>query len=183
MHSSENDPETQGRIAEAIALVSHSIDSVRRLVLDLGPAVFEDLGFLPALRSYISQFSSRTKIKVDFQEGFVPKDIPSTHQVALYRLMQGALSNVFKHSKAKGVQVSLGSMNGSVLIMVIEDDGVGFDTSAKLSRKSFGLTAMRERVEVLGGKIHIQSKRAAPGRRTHGTRIEVDIPLPDGSLP
>jgi len=172
----------EGRIAEAIALVSHAIDSVRRLVLDLGPAVFEDLGFVPAVRSYISQFSARSKISVTLQEGYVPAEVPSSHQVALYRLLQGALSNVLKHARAKNVKVSLGSMKDSVLIMVIEDDGVGFDTTARPGRRSFGLTAMRERVEVLGGKIHLQSRPASPAAKVHGTRIEIDLPLPGGQV-
>jgi signal transduction histidine kinase len=182
----ELDPEArdtdqlQFRITEAIALVSHAIDAVRRLILDLGPAVFEDLGFLPAVRSYISQFSSHTKIQVTLQEGHLPEDIPSTHQVALYRLLQGSLSNVLKHASAKKVKVSLGSMKESMLIMVIEDDGVGFDVLARPKHHSFGLTAMRERIEVLGGKIHLQSKPATMAAKNHGTRIEVDLPLPGG---
>src|SRR4029077_17802232 len=97
----------QSRIAEAIALVSHAIDSVRRLVFDRGPAVFEDLGFVPAVRPYISQFSARSKIKVTLKEGYLPAEVPSSHQVALYRLLQGALSNVLKHAQAKNVKVSL----------------------------------------------------------------------------
>jgi len=170
----------QNRITEAIALVSHAIDSVRRLVFDLGPAVLEHLGFLPAVKSYISQFSSRTKINVRLREGYLPVDIPSSHQVAIYRLLQGALSNVLKHAAAKNVNISLGSMKGIVLIMVIEDDGVGFDTASRSRRHSFGLTAMRERVEVLGGKMHLQSKPATPMAKVHGTRIEIDLPLPGG---
>jgi signal transduction histidine kinase len=172
--------EIQPRIAEAIALVSHTIDSVRRLVLDLGPAVFEDLGFVPAVRSYINRFSARSKIKVTLKEGYLPAEVPASHQVALYRLLQGALSNVLKHARAKNVKVSLGSMKDSVLIMVIEDDGVGFDATARPGGRSFGLTAMRERVEVLGGRIHLQSKTASSVAKVHGTRIEVDLPLPGG---
>jgi signal transduction histidine kinase len=168
----------QPRLREAISLVSHAIDSVRRLVLDLGPAVFDELGFLPAVRSYAQQFSSRTKINVSLGEGYMPAEIPMSHQVALYRLLQGALSNVLKHASAKNVKVSLGSMKGSVLIMVIEDDGVGFALGTKERRSSFGLTAMRERAEVLGGRIHIQSTPASAHGKNHGTRIEVDLPLP-----
>jgi signal transduction histidine kinase len=173
-------PEIQPRLNEAITLVSHAIDSVRRLVLDLGPAVFDELGFLPAVKSYANQFSARTRIKVTVQEGYVPDNVPQTHQVALYRLMQGALSNVLKHASAKNVKVSLGSMKDSVLIMVIEDDGIGFDTDVKPGPRSFGLTAMRERVEVLGGRFHVESKRASALSQKHGTRIEVDLPLPGG---
>ncbi len=147
-------------------------------MLDLGPAVFDELGFLPAVKSYAAQFSSRTKINVTVQEGYLPDNLPLTHQIALYRLLQGALSNVLKHAHANNVRISLGSMKDSVLIMVVEDDGVGFDPAVRRGRRSFGLTAMRERVQVLGGRIHIESRRAeAPGAK-HGTRIEVDLPLP-----
>lgn len=179
-----NKREFQGirpRLNEAISLVSHAIDSVRRLVLDLGPAVFDDLGFLPAVRTYTSQFSARTKIAVTLREGYLPENIPMSHQIALYRLLQGALSNVLKHAGAKTVKVSLGCMKDSVLILVIQDDGVGFDTAMRPGNRSFGLTAMRERVEVLGGRIHIQSATAASMSKTHGTRIEVDLPLPGGT--
>jgi len=176
-----NKKEFQGirpRLKEAIALVSHAIDSVRRLVLDLGPAVFDDLGFLPAVRTYTSQFSARTKISVQLREGYLPENIPMSHQVALYRLLQGALSNVLKHASAHSVKVSLKCMKDSVLILVIQDDGVGFDTTAILGKGSFGLTAMRERVEVLGGRIHIQSMPAGAMSKIRGTRIEIDLPLP-----
>ena len=168
------------RLNEAIGLVSHAIDSVRRLVLDLGPAVFDELGFLPAVRTYTSQFSARTKIAVTLREGYLPENIPMSHQVALYRLLQGALSNVLKHASAKTVKVSLGCMKDSVLILVIQDDGLGFDTTGKPGNKSFGLTAMRERVEVLGGRIHIHSMPAGSMSKIRGTRIEVDLPLSDG---
>src|SRR5579862_3196298 len=149
------------RLNDAIGLVSHAIDSVRRLILDLGPAVFDELGFMPAIKSYAAQFSSRTRIDVTVQEGYLPENVPLTHQIALYRLLQGALSNVLKHSQARNVRISIGSMKDSVLIMVVEDDGVGFDTGARPNRRSVGLTAMRERVEVLGGRIYVESRRAS----------------------
>ena len=177
-NNNKDSQSTRPRLKEAIALVSHSIDAVRRLVLDLGPAVFDDLGFLPAVRTYTSQFSARTRIAVTLREGYLPDNIPMSHQIALYRLLQGALSNVLKHASAKSVKVSLGCMKDSVLILVIQDDGVGFDTTSRPGSHSFGMTAMRERVEVLGGRIHIQSSPPGSMSKLHGTRIEVDIPLP-----
>jgi protein-histidine pros-kinase len=170
--------EVEPRLHEAIGLVVHSIDAVRRLVLDLGPAVFDELGFLPAVKSYAAQFSSRTRVNVTVQEGYIPDNVPLTHQIALYRLLQGALSNVLKHAQAKNVRISLGCVKDSVLIMVVEDDGVGFDPAIRRGRRSFGLTAMRERVEVLGGRIYVESRRAGIPGKKHGTRIEVDLPLP-----
>jgi len=109
----------------------------------------------------------------------LPPTVPMAHQVALYRLIQGALANVYKHASAKNVEISLGSRKGSVLVMVIQDDGIGFDAKARYGPGSFGLTAMRERAEVLGGRVHIESRRAGMSPR-QGTRIEVDLPLPEG---
>jgi signal transduction histidine kinase len=175
-----NSHAVQTRVREAISLVSNAIDSVRRLVLDLGPAVFDELGFLPAVKSYINQFSSRTRIQVDVEADYLPPEIPSTHQIALYRILQGALSNVVKHASATRVRVFLGARDASMLIMEVEDNGVGFDPEAKPKRESFGLTAMRERVEVLGGTIQIQSRRASAAGLPSGTKIHVELPLPGG---
>ena len=175
----QNSGTIQPRLAEAIKLISHAIEAVRRLGRDLGPAVFDDLGFLPALRSYVSQFSARTRIPVRLIEGYVPK-IPFSYQVALYRLMQGALSNVLQHAAAKHVTIRIETMKDSVLIMTIEDDGVGFDTKGEDALRSFGLSAMRERIEMLGGKLQVESHRAGSNSAAHGTRIEADIPLPGG---
>ncbi len=168
---------SQSRLAEAINLVGHSIDAVRRLGKDLGPAVFDALGFLPAVKSYVHQFSKRTGIPVTLRGESVPEEIPMSHQLTLYRLMQGALSNVLQHAAAKHVTISLESMRDSDLVMTIEDDGVGFDTAQASARGTFGLSAMRERVALLGGTIHIESRRAGTCPRKHGTRIEVDLPL------
>jgi signal transduction histidine kinase len=81
------------------------------------------------------------------------------------------------HSHASQVKVRIGSVGGSVLVMSIEDDGTGFDMARNSPQRAFGLTAMRERIEMLGGKFHIESWPSRPGSRKHGTRIEVDLSL------
>lgn len=168
------------RLQDALTLVSHTIESVRRLVMDLGPAVFDDLGFVPAIKFYARRFSSTTRIAVSVQEGQLPAEVPMSHQTALYRVLQGALSNVVKHAHAKHVKVALASLKNAVLVMTIEDDGTGFDADSTVPGRRFGLTAMRERIAVLGGKVHVQSWRAGRLGGRHGTRIEVDLPLPGG---
>jgi signal transduction histidine kinase len=173
-------PDVQPRLTDAIDLVSQVIDSVRRIGFELGPAIFDELAFLPAVKSYIHNFSARTKIPVFLNLGHVPERIPMSHQTALYRLMQGALSNVLQHSSAKSVTISLGSMKDTAINMAIDDDGVGFDAKMHHGPRSVGLTAMRDRVAALAGKIHIRSQRAGPESNEHGTRIEIDLPLPGG---
>jgi two-component system NarL family sensor kinase len=168
------------RLNDARTLISHTIESVRRLVLDLGPAVFDDLGFVPAIKFYTRRFSSTTRIAVTVQEGQLPREVPMSHQTALYRVLQGALSNVVKHAQAKHVKVALAGLKNAVLVMTIEDDGIGFDPDATPLGRRFGLTAIRERIAVLGGKVHVQSWRAGSLGGRHGTRIEIDLPLPGG---
>jgi signal transduction histidine kinase len=168
------------RLNDALELVGRAIDSVRRLVMDLGPAVFDDLGFLPAIRLYGRQFNASTGIEVVIREGDLPAEIPLSHQTALYRVLQGALSNTLRHAKARHVTVAFACLKNSQLMMTIEDDGVGFDTSAVRAKQRFGLTAMRERIAVLGGKVHVQSWPASPLGGRRGTRIEVDLPLAGG---
>jgi signal transduction histidine kinase len=169
------------KIEEAIDLVSHTIESVRRLVLDLGPAILDDLGLVPAIKFYTRRFTANTGIKVHLQVGQMAENVPLSHQVTLYRVLQGALSNVLEHARASNVSVTLGCMKESILIVVIQDDGAGFDLSRTLRSGSVGLTAMRERVETLGGRFHLESTPAGSGARPRGTRIEIDLPLPEST--
>jgi signal transduction histidine kinase len=173
----------RAKLEEALALVSHALESVRRLTLDLGPAILEQLGLIPALKLYCRQFAGRTGIAVKVEGAEIPASLPHGHETTLYRVLQGALSNVAKHSKARHVRVALGGLRDSVLVMVIEDDGIGFDVPAEARHGGFGLTAMRDRILALGGRLHIESRLASGGGRK-GTRIEIDLPAsPDRGLP
>jgi signal transduction histidine kinase len=161
------------KLEEALALIAHALESVRRLTLDLGPAVLEQIGFLPAIKLYCRQLGARTGISVQVRDAGLPKWMPSSHETALYRVLQGALSNVVKHARARDVKVSIGGMGQTVVVMIIEDNGVGFSASRNPPQGAFGLAAMRDRIESLGGRLHVESR---PARRT-GTRIEIDLPL------
>ena len=72
---------------------------MRRLILDLGPVALEGVGFLPAVKLYARQFGARTGVKVHVRDRGLPARLPATHETALYRLLQGALSNVLKHAR------------------------------------------------------------------------------------
>lgn len=164
------------KLQEALALIAHAIESVRRLTLDLGPAFLDTLGFLPALRSFVRQFSLRTGIPVVLEEAQAPMPIPARHQTVLYRVLRGALSNVAKHSRARHVSVVL-RCEREVCVMIIEDDGRGFDVEAQSPERSFGLRAMRERVRSLHGQLAIESRPSRRRGDKSGTRIAVRLPL------
>jgi signal transduction histidine kinase len=164
------------KLEEAMALVSQSINSVRRLILDLGPAVLDQLGLVPSFKAYAGQFSARTGIKVEVR-GKYSLEMPKIYETALFRVFQGALSNVAKHSKAKRVQVTARTLKRSTIQMTIEDNGVGFAMTPRPEKQMFGLTAMRERVETLGGQFRVKSRQASSKNRRPGTRIDVELPL------
>jgi signal transduction histidine kinase len=164
------------KLQEALALVLHAVDSVRRLMLDLGPAMLSQFGFLRAIRIYARQFSLRTGIDVKVEAAEAPERLGPGQETALYRVVQGALSNVLQHAQAKHVSLKVHATR-RLLMMSIEDDGTGFDVTGTLPQRAFGIRAMRERVELLGGRFHIASTPARAGGRRHGTRIEIDLPL------
>ena len=163
------------KLDEATELVGQAIQSVRRLILDLGPVALEGVGFLPAVKLYARQFSARTGVKVRVRVRGLPGPLPSGHETALYRLLQGALSNVLKHASAHTVRITVRALDGRGVGMTIEDDGVGFDVAAP--HQAFGLAAMRDRVASLGGRLRVESRPAKHGGARHGTRIEVEVPL------
>jgi signal transduction histidine kinase len=168
------------KLAETVTLVADAIESVRRVILDLGPAILEERGLQQAIRLYARQFSGRTGIKVHVREGALLGRLPNTHERALYRVLQGALSNVLKHAHAENATVTLTGDGEPLVVMSVEDDGVGFDAHRRAPVLSFGLTTMRGRMESLGGRFRVESwpGGAAGGRR--GTRIEASVPLPLG---
>jgi len=173
----------QRKLKESVALIQHALKSVRHLTFDLGPAVWNEQGFVPAVRLYARQFAKRTGIKVRLDAARMRAKLPARCETALYKVLQGALSNVVAHADAHGVKITLASGRDSVA-MKIEDDGRGFNVEGKLGvpRQSYGLRAMRERVELLGGAIHFASRPARRRAEWRGTTIEAHLPLEDSEI-
>jgi signal transduction histidine kinase len=171
------------KLKESVTLIQHALKSVRHLTFDLGPAVWNEQGFVPAVRLYARQFAKRTGIKVRLDAARMRARLPARCETALYKVLQGALSNVVAHADAHNVRITLASAQDSVT-MRIEDDGKGFDVGRKLDvpRQSYGLRAMRERVELLGGAIHFTSRPARLRAEWRGTTIEAHLPLQDSEI-
>ena len=169
-----------GKLRESVALIKHALKSVRHLTFGLGPAVWNQQGFVPAVKLYVRQFAKRTGIKVRLDAVRLRASLPTGYEAALYKVLQGALSNVVAHAHARRVRITLTSGRGSVT-MKVEDDGKGFNVRRKMSAtpQSFGLRAMRERVELLGGAIHFASRSARRRAAYRGTTIELHLPLRD----
>jgi signal transduction histidine kinase len=182
MEINKADPEKLGpKLEEAQALASYTVDSVRRLMLDLGPPILSQFGLLRAIRIYANQFALRTGIELKVEATELPEELPAGQETALYRVLQGALSNVLQHSHAKHAKVTVGATRKS-LVMSIEDDGAGFSVGDILPQRAFGIMAMQERVKSLGGRFHIESRPRKVDPKRHGTRIEIDLPLTEERL-
>ena len=147
-----------------------SLDSVRAMIYDLRPPELTELGLAEAMRNYVGEWESRCGIKVSSRLDTGQTGLTETEELAVYRVMQEALQNVHKHARAAGVGVdwSRASRNW---VLHVTDDGVGFDlVKAARRQKSVGLLSMRERAELIGGTLQIQS---TPG---NGTAVTLLLP-------
>jgi two-component system sensor histidine kinase DegS len=151
------------------------IAEVRRISYNLRPLALDDYGLSVALRCCARSSKPCTKCPRICGSTIQPETFTtSSLDIALYRVAQGALSNVAKHAAAHTVSVSMSREDGHVILSV-EDDGRGFDLSSLRKRRDvysgLGLIGMRERSEMLGGTFSIKSEPE------HGTRILVRIPV------
>ena len=156
----------------AADLAGRALESIRATARGLRPAVLDDLGFVPALRTLAEEFAGRTGVAVDLQAAPLARDPGREVQVALYRVLQEALTNVARHAAATRVAITLGAENGEI-VLAVRDDGRGFEPehAPRAGDARAGLAGMKERVVGAGGRFSISS---APGR---GARLEARLPL------
>lgn len=166
------------KLKESVSLIKHALQGVRHLTFDLGPAIWTEQGFLPAVKVYARQYAVRTGLKVSVRAARLKVKLPARYETALYKVLQGTLSNIAAHADARRVGVTLESRR-EFLMMRVEDDGKGFDVEGKLGSAptSYGLRAMRDRIELLGGSIQFSSNRARHHSPAHGTTLEFHLPL------
>lgn len=150
---------------QARSLVNDLMARVRKLSLDLRPAMLDDLGLLPTLLWHIENYTAQTQIRINFKHSGIDKRrFAPEVETAAYRVVQEALTNVARHSGVDEATVQL-STHQETLLIEVEDHGRGFDAeSVRALGKTSGLAGMRERAVLLGGQLTIQS---APGIGTH----------------
>jgi signal transduction histidine kinase len=159
------------RLEEAQAMVNSLITSVRKLSLDLHPAILDDLGLHPALLWLYERYTLQTGIHVAFDHhGLDQRFLPEV-ETAAFRIVQEALTNVARHAHVNQVTVEV-QVNQDTLRAKIEDHGIGFTrTAASTAAFSMGLTGMSERTVSLGGRLTVES---APGI---GTCVTAEFPI------
>jgi signal transduction histidine kinase len=162
----------QSRLDECLKLLERAGAHVRSMALELRPIMLETAGLDATLRWLAERHEHQTGLatQVTGHAGEAPPGLA----IAAFRVAQEALTNIVRHARAQHVWIEL-NRTENALELVIRDDGVGFDTSTTLARAAgeghLGLLGMRERVQILGGSLDVES---APGQ---GTRIRVSLPL------
>lgn len=170
----EVDPKKVGvELQDLKRIVRNNLQDVRKIIFDLRPMALDDLGVVPALKRYIEDF--REKNDIDIETTFRGREIrlEPVLEIALFRLIQEALNNVIKHARATNVKVAL-ELNPAWVVAAVEDNGTGFALEKVLHghlANRFGLISMKERTDLLGGEMHIDTE---PGK---GTSIKFKIPL------
>jgi signal transduction histidine kinase len=164
-----------GRLDRALELVDTGIRSIRNVVNDLRPSLLDDLGLLPAVRSLVTDIGGRSGIATMLE---APSDLPSLSgdtELALYRAVQEALTNVVRHAGASAVRVRL-AVDADRLVLTVRDDGAG--AAAGLDHpERLGLRGMRERIMALGGSVAVETE---PGQ---GVTVRVSVPVQPSGTP
>ena len=163
-----------GSLTDSLELVDRLLTQVRNLALDLRPSLLDDVGLVAALRWYTNRQAERNGWALSFSVEGMAGRMPVPIEIACFRIVQEALTNVAKHSRAKTLSLALRRRDQDVAL-AIQDDGVGFDVQSARQRaqggESIGLLGMEERVRLAGGRLMISS---ALGQ---GCRLELHFPL------
>ena len=163
------------KLAEAQRLLRETMETVHSFARELRPSVLDELGLLPALRSYLKGFADRTGLEVRFQSNPAAEQLGPDEKTVLFRVAQESLTNVAKHAQATQVALSIRKVKKGIS-MEVSDNGKSFKTGAKQARGSrekrrLGLLGMQERVRLVNGEFTLQARPSV------GTKVRVVVPL------
>ena len=167
----ERDPEAAAKLDRTLQTLDDGVETKRRIIEELRPTLLDNLGLPAALDWQVHEICDRAGLQCAIS--MPPEDavIDPPLAIALYRIVQEALTNIVKYARAKNVIVDL-ALTADDVTLLIEDDGVGIPDDAQSNRLSHGIAGMRQRVRAMHGEFSI-------GRRPEGgTIIEVNIPTP-----
>jgi PAS domain S-box-containing protein len=145
----------QEKITAMRALIDDTIDAIRRISAELRPSALDDLGLLAAIRWHARQFEVRTGIVTLLDSSFEDIDLTDQQSTAVFRIFEEAMTNVLRHAQATQVDIKLEKEYGE-LLLTIGDNGRGITEAEKSDRLSLGLLGMRERANLIGGRLVIE---------------------------
>ena len=176
----EEVPESQAQLSDQLQELGKRTRDVtskaQNISYQLHPPQLVHLGLVSAFRSLCNKVSQSSDIQIDFSHSDVSRSIPQEVSTCLYRVLQESLTNVVKHSGAKAAQVELAGSPSEIQLEIL-DSGVGFDPRSTGSRGGLGLISMRERLNLLGGELLIES------RPSGNTWIKACLPLNPSTRP
>lgn len=161
--------EIQTKFDQLSFLVDKTIKTTRRIMTGLRPEIIDLLGFMEAAKSYAHEFEERHHIPCCFTSTIPEIRLNTEQSVALFRIMQEALTNIAKHARASAIKIQL-TMPEDKFIMEIIDNGIGFDKNHAVREDSYGMIGMKERVLLLDGELKIT------GETGKGTMVRVEMP-------
>ena len=150
------------------ATIDGTIDEVRRMVMRLRPGVLDDLGLVAAVEWVAGEFERRTGVACTFKHCAVPP-VGDAAATATYRIAQETLTNVARHAGASQVEVSLEGTDEE-LVLTVRDDGLGFSSDVLEEVNGIGISGIRERASLIGGRVHLESVVGA------GTTVTFRLP-------
>jgi signal transduction histidine kinase len=170
--------EEASRLDQVLGLIDTGIRSIRNVTNDLRPSLLDDLGLLPALRSLVADFGERSGIRTGLAVPSVMPALSREAELALFRALQEALSNVLRHADARSVDIGI-SVNPEGVLLQVSDDGRGLPLGVSAERLELeghmGLAGMRERITALGGTVRLRAQGGT------GALLEVLVPTPAGT--
>jgi signal transduction histidine kinase len=167
----ESPEQAHKRLQDSINALNEVIRDIRNYILDLRPQRFQNKNLSTGLVDLVRAFKANTLITVDVQTADrADADLTTDQSTGLFHITQEALANIAKHARARHVTMNL-RRDGSLVILSIQDDGRGFDTSTVKAYTGHGLRNMQERARALGAQLRLDS---AVGQ---GTLIEVRLPV------
>ena len=159
----------RARTDELLEMADLVMAELHDLAVNLRPSALDRGGLAPAIEQYLASFRKQNQIETSFvATGLEGERLPDEVETAIYRIIQESLTNVARHARATHVSIAVARQNDEVSL-IVEDDGQGFDVEEALARGRLGLLGMRERAEMLGGKLEIESKPGA------GARVSVQM--------
>ncbi|WP_096202418.1 sensor histidine kinase [Bacillus sp. FJAT-45350] len=161
--------EALNEIRDLRKMVKSSLAEVRRIIYDLRPMALDDLGLIPTLSKYLKNFEEHTKMTISFKNLGKERRLSQELEIALFRLVQEAVQNCYKHANPKTVHVKI-EIKPTKVIIIVKDDGKGFDMNEK-KEGSFGIMGMKERVNMLKGEMRLESAINV------GTTVIIGVPI------
>ncbi len=161
--------EARTRLSSSKQLTIQTLDGIHNLAFDLRPTILDDLGLLPSVHWYAKRQSETYGLQIRVDADELPERLPAQREVALFRIVQEALTNVCKHSGASLAKVRF-RLKPDAITLVVKDNGAGFDPD-QVQTDRLGLFGIQERVTLLGGELLIET---APGQ---GTKLKVTVPI------